>query len=308
MKNLIERFVRRRNKWAIGIYEGRSSFDFKPAERIQNPVLTAQDVKDVSAEFVADPFMIYEEGTWYMFFEVLNQRDGLGDIALATSHDGFKWNYQKVILDEPFHLSYPYVFKWNHEYYMIPETHQTHSIRLYRATSFPTQWSFEKTLLDGHDYVDSSIFNFENRWWLFTSTTANKTLRLYYTDHLTDPWIEHPQSPIVANNLSIARPAGRVVLSEQGLVRYAQDCRTIYGRQVYAFIVKELTPTSYREEMVKDIILRPSGSGWNKTGMHSIDPHLIDQDYWLACVDGHYQTLLIRLGSKTHCINTNFNF
>ena len=29
---------------------------------------------------------------------------------------------------------YPYVFEWQGEYYMIPETHQTESVRRYHAT------------------------------------------------------------------------------------------------------------------------------------------------------------------------------
>lgn len=264
-----------------------------PVKGLKNPVLTAQDVTDIPAEFVADPFMVKEGGTWYMFFEVLNRKDGLGDIALATSQDGFHWNYEKVVLDESFHLSYPYVFKWNHEYYMIPETYQTNSIRLYKATDFPTQWSLEKTLLTGQKFVDSSIFYYQDRWWMFASTTENDSLHLYYADALTDQWMEHPQSPIIENDLYIARPAGRVTLCDQGLIRYTQDCRTIYGRQVHALVITELTPTTYREEFVTDAILGPSGSGWNRTGMHNIDPHPIDQTYWLACVDGHYRTLVL---------------
>jgi hypothetical protein len=35
-----------------------------------------------------------------------------GEIGLATSEDGLKWDYKQVVLNEPFHLSYPYVFEW----------------------------------------------------------------------------------------------------------------------------------------------------------------------------------------------------
>ena len=59
---------------------------------------------------VADPFMVFENGTWYMFFEAMNDFESRGVIGLATSEDGLSWQYQKIILNESFHLSYPYVF------------------------------------------------------------------------------------------------------------------------------------------------------------------------------------------------------
>ena len=150
----------KRDEWSIGIYRGSSPFCFAPADSIHDPVLTRNDVCDVSAGYVADPFMINVEGTWYMFFEVLNERSKKGEIGLATSLDGLRWSYRQIVLDEPFHLSYPYVFEWNNEFFMVPETFQTNSVRLYRAEAFPFRWSLVATLLEGKDYVDSSLVRF----------------------------------------------------------------------------------------------------------------------------------------------------
>ena len=36
-------------------------------------------------------------------------------------------------------LPISYVFKWKNEYYMIPETYQASSVRLYKAIDFPAQ-------------------------------------------------------------------------------------------------------------------------------------------------------------------------
>jgi hypothetical protein len=289
MKELVKRFVKRQYDWSIGIYLGKSLFNFASPRNISNPVLTAKDVTDVVAEFVADPFMVNENGTWYMFFEVMNVCDRQGDIGLATSNDGFNWTYQQIVLDEPFHLSYPYVFKWQNEYYMIPESGQTNSIRLYKAINFPTQWSLEKILINGRDYVDSSIFYFNGNWWLFTASTDSSVLHLYYANEPIGPWIEHPKSPAIEGNLSIVRPGGRVVVfDDKQAIRYTQDNKYVYGNQVRAFEITELTKIDYKEREVKENpILKPSGLGWNKTGMHHIDPHQIEPDKWIACVDGY---------------------
>lgn len=285
--NFVRLLVRRRCEWSIGIYTGESLFNFVSPQNISNPVLTAKDVTDVQAHFVADPFMVRENGVWYMFFEVLNASDKKGDIGLATSTDGLNWTYRQIVLDEPFHLSYPYVFKWKNEYYLIPESYQNNSIRLYKATNFPTQWSFVKTLLDGSDYVDSSIFYFDSKWWLFTTSTKSNVLWLYYANELMGTWIEHPQSPVVEGKANIARPGGRVVVFDDKIIRYTQDDEHSYGNSVRAFEITHLTPTNYQEkEAIENPILKASGSGWNAIGMHTIDPHQINKDKWIACVDG----------------------
>ncbi|MDZ8050460.1 MAG: hypothetical protein RMX68_010080 [Aulosira sp. ZfuVER01] len=292
IKNLVKKMLRRRSEWAIAIYTGESPLRLSSPKNINNPILTAQDVTDVPADFVADPFMVYDNGNWYMFFEVLNLRNNLGEIGLAISKDGLDWTYKKIVLQEPFHLSYPYVFKWQDDYYMIPETFQASSVRLYKATSFPTQWSFVATLLDKNDFVDPSIFQHNDMWWLFTATSADRNiLRLYYSQEITGPWIEHPKSPVIKGNKTIARPAGRVVIFDDQIIRYTQDCERVYGKQVRAFKITELTTTHYEEKEVKENpIIKASGSGWNKVGMHHIDPHQIDAKKWIACVDGRNTT------------------
>ncbi|MBX9252828.1 hypothetical protein H1Q63_02255 [Desmonostoc muscorum CCALA 125] len=297
IKNIAKIFVATRSEWSIGIYIGESLLDFVCPEKIINPVLTAKDITDVPADFVADPFMVCEDGIWYMFFEVLNSLKNKGVIGLATSNDAYNWNYQKIVLDEPFHLSYPYVFKFQNDYYMIPETSEASSIRLYKATNFPTKWTFAKKLLEQKDFVDPSIFQYNNLWWLFTATSeARNTLRLYYSKDLMDSWIEHPKSPVVEENKNIARPAGRVVVCDGKIIRYTQDCQRIYGNQVIALEITELTTTNYQEKEVKNNpVIKASGVGWNQTGMHHIDPHQIDKNKWIACVDGKRYRLFFKL-------------
>ncbi|MBG1245576.1 glycoside hydrolase family 32 protein [Nostoc sp. NZL] len=293
LKRIARTFVRRRSQWSIGIYTGKSHLSLFPPDNLNNPVLTAKDVTDVPAHFVADPFMICENGTWYMFFEVLNALTLKGEIGLATSDDGFNWNYQAIILDEPFHLSYPYVFKVDDEYYMIPESYEANAIRLYKAVDFPRKWHFVKTLLDGSDYVDNSIFNFHDKWWIFTTSPKGNVLDLYYADDLMGNWIKHPQSPLINGNFNISRPGGRVVVSDEKIFRYTQDVDGFYGNQVRAFEITNLTTTNYEEKQIVDNpIIKASGYGWNKTGMHTIDPHQLDDGKWIACVDG-YQIIFV---------------
>ncbi|MBC8031780.1 MAG: hypothetical protein H7Z16_16980 [Pyrinomonadaceae bacterium] len=274
--------------WSIAIYVGESPFCLKPAPGIVNPVLTRDNVSDVAAKFVADPFMHKVGGCWHMFFEVMNQQTQKGEIGLATSVDGLDWAYQQIVLAEAFHLSYPYVFERKNEQYMIPETRRAEAVRLYKADPFPTHWSFVGSLIEGN-CADPSIFRFWDRWWMFTCSAPfeHDVLRLYFADDLMGPWIEHPSSPVVESDKRSARPAGRVLVSDNGVIRFAQDCVNRYGNHVRAFEILELTTTSYAErEHPGSPILKASGGGWNAVGMHHIDAHPQPQGGWIACVDG----------------------
>jgi len=287
-----------RAEWSIGIYVGESPLRLAPPDSLENPVLTYKDVTDVPAMFVADPFMISVKNTWHMFFEVWNQRTQRGEIGTATSVDGFTWIYRQIVLAEPFHLSYPYVFEWMGEQYMLPETQQAGSINLYKAVEFPTKWSRVRTLMtkptSEAQLADPSIFRHDERWWLFTRTNLRSevaTLRLYYADDLMGTWHEHPKSPVVKDERPIARPGGRVLplpkKSGSTIIRYAQDGYPVYGSRLRAYEITELTTATYSEhEAAESPVLMGSGIGWNASGMHHIDAHLLKDGRWIACVDG----------------------
>ena len=274
--------------WSIGIYTGSSPFCMTPATEARNPVLPRNDIRDVPAKFVADPFMISVGELWYMFFEVLNEATDKGEIGLATSHNGFDWTYQQIVLTEEFHLSYPYVFEWKDEYYMIPEALKAGAAGLYKAESFPTGWRYHGPLVKGN-CADPSILYFDHRWWMFICTLPyqHNELRLYSAEELTGEWIEHPKSPIISGNKRTARPAGRVVIFNDKIVRFSQDCIPEYGTQVRAFEISRLTTEDYAEtEHPESPILTATGRGWNGFGMHHIDLHLLSDGRWIACVDG----------------------
>lgn len=281
-------FVTQREQWTIGIYRSNSPFHFNELQGWINPLFRAEDVTDVSAKFVADPFLIKEGDLWNLFFEVYDNDTKQGDLAVATSKNTWTWNYEKVIIDESFHLSYPYVFKSDGEYYLIPESFEANSIRLYKAEEFPTKWSFVKTLVEGRDYVDNSIVYYNNKWWIFSSVTDNDTLYLHYADSLTGLWKEHPQSPIVVDDVHKARPSGRLLIYDGKLYRFTMDIDPPVGtHQVMAYQVTDLTPASYSEKLAQEVpVVMPSGSGWNGQAMHQLDPVQVDEDSWIASVDG----------------------
>lgn len=274
-----------RQKWAIGIYAGPSPLQLSPDQSYSQPVFTAEDVRDVPASSVADPFLFFRDAKWHLFFELWNTELNRGEIGCATSPDAIAWTYQQVVLREPFHLSYPCVFEWNGDIYMTPETRQAHSVRLYKANPFPFRWNLEAVLVEGQ-YADATPFVHGGRLWMFAQRGLDE-LRLFGSDQPGSGWREHPSSPIKAGNRRLTRPGGRVIHYGDRLLRFAQDGLPSYGYCLRALEIETLTASCFVEkEIAESPILKASGSGWNGMAMHHADVHMLQKDSWLAAVDG----------------------
>jgi len=272
--------------WSIGIYAGASPFSLAPVG--PNPVLSAAQVSDADAYYVADPFMLAHEGHWHMFFEVLLRASRRGVIGVATSRDARTWDYRGLVLEQPFHLSYPQVFAHDGTIYMLPETIGAEAVRLYRATRFPDRFEPLHDLIQGI-YADPTIFFDGGLWWILASSPPyeSRTLHLFFAEDLLGPWREHPRSPIVPDDRHIARPGGRVFRCDGKLIRLAQDCVPRYGTRLQAVEITELDRNNYAERVCPaNPILQPAALGWNSVGMHHMDPHRLGDGTWIACVDG----------------------
>ncbi len=274
------------NNWSIGILRGAALEGLHSSQVCPNPVLTKKDIDIPESVFVADPFLVREAGEWFLFFELFNKLANKGEIGLATSTDLCSWRYKGVVLAEAFHLSFPYVFKVRNSYYMVPESRQSGAIRLYKATSFPSAWRFERELVVGN-YSDPTPVYFDGRWWIFANLSPY-TLAIFSSKSLKSPFVQHPQSPMYQEDLSKARPAGRPVLANGKLVRFVQDNREGYGKRVRAMRVNQLDLKNFSEEpLLPDPLLRESGQGWNSFGMHHISPVRLPNGSWVAAVDGN---------------------
>jgi hypothetical protein len=281
-------FFRTGVEWSIGVGVCRSLDAI--GELVFTPsVFTAADVVGLEARFVADPFICEVRGKKYLFMEILDKVTEKGVIGWAELEPSGVWRFGGIALERPFHLSYPQVIELDGQVYMIPETSSEGSVRLYRATQFPSQWEEQATLLEGYPFSDASLLRHGCLWWMFVETSTGPkfdTLRLFMSSRLEGPWLEHSKSPIVSGDAGASRPAGPPVRIDTKLVRFAQDCRESYGAAVFGFEVVHLSPDAYEERpLSSEPLLSGRGSGWNGQGMHHVSL-LRDGEQWLAAVDG----------------------
>ncbi len=209
----------------------------------------------------ADPFLFVHNEKLYLFYE--SKILGIpAVINMIFTDDLEHWSKPVTVLKEEFHLSFPYVFEENNTVYMIPETGQDHSVRLYAATNDElTQFNLVNKLIERKkakekpliDYCDSSVYKNEDKYYLFTSECSKNlyALRLFYSDYLNGPYFEHIMSPVVRSNKT-GRCGGNIFKYENNLFRIAQDCEQGYGDNIHILKINELSTEKYDEEIIKE--------------------------------------------------------
>ena len=227
--------------------------------------------------FWADPFLWGREGRTYLFFEDYPYATGRGHISvLELDGEGLPLGESRPVLQPPWHLSYPYLFEYEGQLYMVPEQKAQRNVELYRCTEFPDHWERIATWFPGTRMVDCSIFEHDGRWWLFSSIKGrgyryDETLFAFYADNpISGAWTPHPLNPLV-RDYAKARSGGRILRDDQGrLLRPSQNCQRRYGDGLNISGITLLTTEHYAEQRLWHSTGAMAG-GWR--GLHHLDWH-----------------------------------
>jgi hypothetical protein len=214
----------------------------------------------------ADPFLLEWEGRDYLLIEDVPPH-GRGRVAaMCVSSDGIMGPPQ-MILEKPYHLSYPFVFHHGADLFLIPESANNKTVELYRASRAPFEWQFEKNLFEGPMLVDTTVFHHEGLWYFFT-TQVDHGMRayLFYADAPDGEWKYHPRNPI-CSDVSRSRGAGALFYRGGRLIRPAQDCSVRYGYAIVLNEVRKLSPTEYEDAPVE----RLERCWWGPKGWRNVN-------------------------------------
>ncbi|HEX8992194.1 MAG TPA: hypothetical protein VF784_11005 [Anaerolineales bacterium] len=199
-----------------------------------------------------DPFVVHRGECYYVFIEEKPYAMRLGRIACLTLDRQGSLLSQQVVLERPYHLSYPFLFEHGGELFMIPESAAQRTVELYRCTHFPDRWEFAKNLLTDIYAVDTTHLENGGRHWLFANVKAPggsslDALHLFSaSDLFSDDWQPHPRNPVVTDIRS-ARPGGRIFLQDGSLIRPSQDSSRRYGYALKFNRITTLNETDYTE-------------------------------------------------------------
>ena len=214
----------------------------------------SQKITNPKNRFLADPFVIKKNGSHFCFVEDLDYKTDKGSIS-AYKITPSSCDSIGTVLEEDFHLSFPFIFEYENEIFMCPETHEKQEIRLYKCTDFPTKWEFHKTLMKGVSAADTMIFKRDNIWWLFTNIDKSCVgdhgcqLHIYSADNpLSDEWVAHDNNPVIFDPL-FARNGGMIVSQNEVYRVFQRQGFDMYGEACGIARITSLSDTEYIEEI-----------------------------------------------------------
>jgi hypothetical protein len=227
---------------------------------------------DPGNHFYADPFPITWRGRTFVFFEDLDHRVGKGIISAIEFGDTGPVGDVVPVLEEPWHLSYPFLIEDKGELWMIPESSLHGDVALYKCVRFPDKWERHATLLSGLELADVTITRHNGLNYLFGAWRDgtggySDSLAIYYADHLLGPWLPHASNPVLIDRAS-ARPAGNFVTINDRLWRPVQDCADGYGAALGLAEIVELSPTTFKQIVRHS--LKP-GPLWPGRKLHTLN-------------------------------------
>jgi hypothetical protein len=205
----------------------------------------------------ADPFLFEHKEKTYIFFERYAD-DEPGTICCVELCGNGTLGEIRTVLRRSYHVSYPFVFKWHGDIYLLPETSNNGTVEVYGAIDFPHRWELAAVLLRNVLAVDATILEHQGKLWLFAAGlgglgTESSELSLFFADSLFGQWRPHPKNPVV-RDVRRARPAGRLFFQQERLIRPGQDCFERYGYAISLNRVDVLSETDYSETPLTTIL------------------------------------------------------
>lgn len=261
LKNRVELLFKvNRDFWYLG---------YLPKKKLKPKNEKFIKIKSPKGNIWADPFLYCNDNKTYLFFENFSFDQRKGKISCAEmTQEGIKQPV-KTVLSENYHVSYPNLFKFKKDHYLIPETSGDRSISIFVAKNFPEKWELKKKIFTGINAVDSTIVRYKKLWFLFSSineyesSTADE-LFLFYSINPFAKWIPHPMNPIISDVRS-ARSAGKIFTYKNNLYRPSQDCSKTYGSRICVNKITKISKSNYKE--IFSHYIEP---GFNNDGCHTL--------------------------------------
>ena len=217
------------------------------------------EVKNPKGRYLADPFVFYHNENNYIFVEDLFCKDNKGRISAIKIDEG-KYEFLDVVLEEDFHLSFPFIFRDNDEIYMIPESCKNFDIRLYKCLEFPKKWKLEQVLMSNVSAADTILIKQQDTWFMLTNICSakigdhNSELHVFYSEDLkSNLW-----KPIASGNPvifdSLKARNGGLFFHNETIYRVNQvHGKTNYGKSFNINEVVKISKNEYVEKKISSI-------------------------------------------------------
>jgi hypothetical protein len=213
--------------------------------------------------YFADPFPFRHKGQDFIFVEQYLYSKNRGCIAVVKPDRNGTASAPHIVLEEPHHLSYPFVFEHAGQIWMIPESGAARNVCLYRAVEFPYRWTREACLIEGIEGYDVTPLRNKDGFWFFVSprrwnSSSWDMLDLYHADSLTGSWTPHAARPVLID-ARFSRPAGAFIERSGRILRPSQECLRGYGDAVTFCRIDALGALEFAQTPIGRIEAGPFG-------------------------------------------------
>ena len=202
--------------------------------------------------WLADPFIVEHEGHTYIFAERWDYRQQKGVISYGIYEGNADVDW-KDIIEEQWHLSYPFVWADNLGFHILPEAADSNQLYYYTAIVFPDVWKRDKRICSGR-FADSTLHFTKSKNYIYSYSMNGLKGRLYRSE-IDFRYPNNVEWEFITKDPRIARPGGGVIEDNGQFYRMAQDCSNSYGEKIVAIKLVE-DSEGYREEIEKVIDYR----------------------------------------------------
>ena len=249
LNKIVAKITKKEELWNVAISKGNwTNIDMKNSFIVDNP----------DNHYLADPFVISENNRDFCFVEDFNIKESKGTISVYEILNNTAMRLGGALV-EPFHLAFPYLFRFESKIYMLPETSENRDIRVYESIEFPLRWRLKKVLMKDIFAADSMLFEHNTKWWLFSNinfvggTDVCSELFIFYADHpFSEKWIPHKKNPLIVDP-SKARNGG-ILFQKDEIYRVGQRQEFgVYGRGFSINKILALDTEEYEEKTISRV-------------------------------------------------------
>lgn len=255
------------DKWNIGIARRNKNLSFTDFNELANR--DSFHWLSEKYDFQADPFIIELDSKIYIFYEALDLIDSKGILRCSILDSNFQQIDDAKLAGFDClncHLSFPFIFYYENEFYLIPESHEIGSVSLFKAKNFPYDWVFIDDLIENTVLTDSVILFLNDQLWMMSSDMNNELI-VHVSDHLLGPWKKI--SPMTNFSNFHHRLAGSPFSFKNKTYIPTQECYIDnYGKSIFIKEIKLINEDEYVEKTVGNYL--PFNSRYPE-GFHTIN-------------------------------------
>jgi hypothetical protein len=204
----------------------------------------------------ADPHIAFRENRYFVFLEEMMNNYNVGYIVCLELSKELEFIKRYPCIKESFHMSYPQLFEYKDELYMMPETSENKTVSIYKCLQFPNKWEKVLDVWDNVNAKDTTLFEKDNVYYLISTIETNygeglgNNTRVFTSSNpISKNWTECDLSP-VSFTVGNSRSAGPIFEKDGQTIRPVQNGSKRYGYGLNYNRIVDISTKGMTQELI----------------------------------------------------------